>query len=104
MTQDAMAASCAQIPKNEIGWKRLIAKSGAEVSLIVAALAGQTELVEQILCSGQCLSLSQLAVNGEDFPALKGPALGEHLQRLLFYVLAHPEENSRQILLNLYRE
>lgn len=88
-------------PDSQIGWKRLIALYGADKSRIVAALEGKSDLVEEILSSGVCLSLRQLAVSGADFPQLSGKQIGEHLWKLLDHVLEHPQDNQKEILLNL---
>lgn len=50
----------------------------------------------------QCVSLKTLAVTGSDLIALgmkPGKQIGETLQSLLEYVLDHPEENEKEILL-----
>ena len=61
-------------------------------------------MAEGILERGDCLSLGQLAVSGEDLIDLgiaPGPALGEVLGRLLDAVLADPALNRREILLKM---
>lgn len=88
-------------PEDELGWKRLTAAEGREVAQTAAALAGKTALLDRLLASGQCLTLRDLAVTGADFPGLTGPAVGKCLHRLLDHVLAHPEDNRREILLAL---
>lgn len=102
MTLDAIAAGRCDIPQSTVEWKKLIAEQGRAVALIAATLSEQKNVVEQILSSGDCLSLRQLAVSGKDFPSLSGPDLGEHLKRLLQHVLEHPEDNQRDILINLF--
>lgn len=101
MTQDAYTAGHCAMPVNELQWKYLVADQGEERSLIVAELFHQRELMERILASGDCLSLRQLAVTGSDFPELNGPVLGSHLKRLLYHVLEHPEDNHKEILINI---
>lgn len=102
ITLDAAAAGRCTVPDDLLGWKKLIAEQGIDRSCIVAALEGKTRMVEEILSSGHCLSLRQLAVTGEDFPQLSGPEIGMLLHRLLFHVLEHPQDNKREILMNLY--
>lgn len=104
MTQDAMTAGRVALPEDEFGWKCLIAELGEERALITASLCGQRNMVEQLLASGDCLSLRRLAVSGSDFPELSGPALGEHLKRLLYHVLSHPQDNHKEILINMLRD
>lgn len=101
ITVDATIAAGCDTPIDEFGWKCLIAEHGAVIAGIVAALADKTELIEEVLSSGHCLSLQQLAVTGADFPALAGPALGAHLKFLLFHVLKNPDDNQKEILLKL---
>lgn len=96
--RDAMTAGRLEFPTDILGWKCLIAAHGPSRASVAAALAGETALVKEILNSGECLSMKDLAVTGRDFPHLKGKALGEHLQRLLYHVLAHPTDNRREIL------
>ena len=81
--------------------KTLIAGAGEQTARVCAKLTGQEALLEEILQSGECVSLRDLAVNGRDFPALHGKAAGDMLRRLLHYVLLHPEKNDRQTLLRL---
>ena len=99
--QDAMAAARIPYPGDRLGWKRLLSAEGETRGRIAAALAHQTETVEEILASGECLWLKDLAVTGADFPALRGPALGRRLHALLAYVLEHPEANIRETLLHI---
>lgn len=96
--QDAMTAGRLAVPKDELGWKYLIADYGVRRAEIVGALAGERETVERLLASGDCLTLKQLAVKGRDLPHLEGKAVGEHLQKLLYHVLEHPEDNQKEIL------
>lgn len=99
--QDAMAAARIPYPGDRLGWKQLLSAEGETRGRIAAALAHQTETVEEILASGECLWLKDLAVTGADFPALRGPALGRRLHALLAYVLEHPEANIRETLLHI---
>lgn len=103
-TGDAMTAASLQVPTTRLGWKRLLSAKGEQIAHILAALEGKTALLDEILTSGECVTLKQLAVRGSDFPDLHGPALGVHLHRLLQYVLEHPEENRRERLIELTTE
>ena len=100
ITLDAASAGRCAVPSDELGWKLLLAEYGLDKGRIVAALERKTELVDKIISSGQCLSLRQLAVTGADFPMLKGPALGVHLNKLLRHVLEHPQDNQKEIRKN----
>ena len=84
--------------------KALIAEAGEDTARVCAAMCAQEALFSEILQSGECVSLRQLAVTGRDFPALCGRAAGENLHALLQHVLLHPEDNNRQTLLRLAAE
>jgi len=84
--------------------KELISRWGEDVGLCAAALDGETEPAEEILSSGECLFLKDLAVSGGDFPHLHGKEVGALLEHLLQHVLRHPDDNVRQVLLELARK
>ena len=90
-------------PENILGWKRLLAAEGEEAARLLAALA-QTDAVDSILASGDCVSLKTLAVSGRDLPDLRGPALGRMLHALLDHVLQVPADNDRETLLELSKK
>ena len=81
-------------------WKKLISRYGEDVAHCTAALDG-TDYVEEILRSGECLFLKDLAVSGGDFPHMEGRQVGRLLQGLLDHVLEVPRDNSREVLLTL---
>ena len=80
-----------------------LAAEGEEAARLLATLA-QTDAVDKILASGDCVSLKTLAVSGRDFPLLRGPALGQLLNRLLEHVLQAPADNNRETLLELSKK
>ena len=100
---DATAAGRCDVPKDTLGWKKLISKYGTACARITAALENEATLVEGILASGDCLFLRDLAVSGADFPELKGRQISAHLQKLLMYVLEHPEDNKKEILKSMLK-
>ena len=60
------------------------------------------QLYEEMLEKKQCVSLKTLAVTGRDLIAMgmkPGRELGDMLQKLLELVLEHPEQNTREQLL-----
>lgn len=62
------------------------------------------ELTETIRRRGDCLDLKHLAVTGQDLAAAgvrPGKAMGEILGRLLEHVLERPEDNRKDVLLEL---
>ncbi len=96
-------------PSDKLGWKRYLNRYGVDaVSCAVDAygvLLGvdcEKEL-KAVLKSGECFSLKHLAVSGDDLldVGLRGHELGEMLKFLLDYVMEFPENNRREILLEL---
>ena len=62
-------------------------------------------MYEEILAGGDCLSLKDLAVKGNDLTAAGVPAgrgIGEILDRMLQDVLETPEHNRKELLLERY--
>ena len=69
-------------------------------------LAGIKAKAEEIVTQGQCFSLKDLNVNGQDVIAAgiaPGPEVGRVLNRLLEQVLNGEIPNERKVLLNLIR-
>ena len=65
------------------------------------------KLYQEMLEKKQCVSLKTLAVTGRDLidTGMKpGRELGEMLQQLLELVLEHPEQNTREQLLEKVKE
>ena len=100
----------APLPETEADWKRCLRRCGIEASLCAARVAeafgrdgGSGKLLRGVLKSGECFSLRQLAVTGDDLIALglRGRAVGEMLEFLLDYVIDYPENNRRELLLSL---
>ncbi len=63
-------------------------------------------LYHEIMAKRQCLTLKDLAVNGTDMLELgleRGKEIGVTLNRLLMHVLERPEDNTREILMNLVK-
>lgn len=94
-------------PRGKPEWKRLLARYGTDCGKCAAAAAevlyGGSFLrpLAAIISSGECFSLKRLCVSGDDLLELgfSGPSLGTALNSLLDYVLEHPAENVRPILL-----
>lgn len=62
---------------------------------------------EKILESGDCTSIKDLAINGQDLLSLgipKGEAIGTHLKKALDIVLSDPQKNTRETLLDFIKE
>ena len=93
-----LTAETWQTGRGELQWKRLVAAHGWETARLQADMQG-SDAVRRIEESGDCVTLRQLAVSGEDFPQLHGREIGRMLHLLLSYVLEHPEQNTRSCLL-----
>ena len=101
----ATAASEALEPENKMQWKRLVADCGMETAETAAALWGRQAELQRICTCGECLTLKELAVSGRDLPWLQGKAVGQMLRQLLVHVWEKPEDNHKEILLQLaYRQ
>jgi len=100
-TRNAMTISRMEKPADRLSWKQLISRYGAEQGELAGALFQCSAVVSEILSSGECLFLSDLAVAGRDLKGLAGPAVGQTLQKLLLHVLQYPEDNKKEILLGL---
>ena len=96
-------------PEDRIGWKKALSKYGTDSVECAATIADwlngtkyQKE-VSSILRSGECFSLKYLAIDGKDLMehGYFGPVLGEMLQFLLDYVIEHPDNNKRELLIQL---
>lgn len=96
-------------PSDKLGWKRLLNRYGVDsVSCAVDAYKVLLNVdcekeLKAVLKSGECFSLKHLAVTGDDLlnVGLRGHELGEMLKFLLDYVMEFPENNKREILLEL---
>ena len=82
---------------------------GQSYELVQDRLAKLEEMkakAEEIVTQGQCFSLKDLNVNGQDVIAAgiaPGPEVGRVLNRLLEQVLNGEIPNERKVLLNLIR-
>ena len=107
---------CAQLlasrpPETWLEWKRMLKLFGVDTvscaALCMDALSGgqYSKELKSVLKSGECFSLRHLAVGGDELVelGLKGRELGEMLNFLLDYVIEHPENNRRELLLGLAR-
>ena len=101
--QNAMKAGRSAFPETRLDWKRRIVREGRDCVLLSAALCGKYDEIREMLRSGECISLRELAVNGADFPELHGPQVGEILHMLLDHVLAYPQDNVREKLFQIYK-
>lgn len=88
----------------EVQQADLMAQSTYKREQKLERLEAVKTLYQEILRRGQCVSLKTLAVTGSDLIAdgrRPGRELGALLQKLLEHVLEVPEDNQKEILLNL---
>jgi len=97
-------------PDDRAGIKRLLSKNETNVVRCAAAVndafgkSNSLEFTEEILSSGECTTISKLAVTGRDLIKMghrSGPELGETLQKLLEHVIENPQDNTREVLLKV---
>ena len=99
----------APLPASAADWKRLLSRLGVDPVSCAACCADaiqggrHSKALKAVLKSGDCFSMKHLAVTGDDLLelGLKGRELGEMLSFLLDYVIDHPENNRRELLLAL---
>lgn len=97
---------------NPIDWKRFIAQNKKEAALSAASCMdmlyepGHSRLVKSLLSSGECMTLSELAINGNDLMSLgfKGAEIGKALNALLNHVIDFPNDNTSKKLLILAKK
>ena len=98
-------------PRTTKEWKKLLNRYGVDTASCAAmcydALIGgkSRDALRAVLKSGECFSVRHLAVTGDDLVelGLRGRELGEMLNFLLDYVMDYPENNRRELLLQLVR-
>lgn len=97
------------VPADKLSWKKALNKYGVDAASCAAvaydAINGTNceKELKAVLKSGECFSVKHLAVSGDDLLSLglRGPELGEMLSFLLDYVMEYPDNNRREILLEL---
>ena len=109
---DAETLLSTEPPTDSLGWKRFLNRYG--VDTVTCAVQAYSVIMgidlekdlKAVLRSGECFSLKHLAVTGDDLLAigLKGHELGEMLKFLLDYVMEYPDNNKREILLELAKD
>ena len=96
------------LPEDRIGLKRLLSHIGPDAARCAAAadvvLRGGDTLrrIEEVISGGECFSIAQLAVTGDDLIAMgiaPSRQLGAILNKLLDHVIDHPEDNKREVLM-----
>jgi tRNA nucleotidyltransferase (CCA-adding enzyme) len=97
-------------PDERIEIKRLLSKNDicsvrcAAAASVVKGGESALKSTDEVISSGECVTIERLAVTGRDLIDLghpQGPGLGDTLNKLLDYVLANPDGNNREALLAL---
>ena len=67
---------------------------------------GHLKLLLKVIAGGECFSIRQLAVSGDDLIALGfvGTELGFVLSSLLEHVLEHPLDNEKAFLIDMAKQ
>ena len=114
-TQRCCADCCALLktepPRTSKEWKKLLNRYGVDTATCAAQCSDALksrhcrDALRAVLKSGECFSVRHLAVTGTDLVemGLRGKELGEMLNFLLEYVMDYPENNRRELLLQLVR-
>lgn len=97
-------------PEDKTGWKKLLKKYGFDTvecaAMCMDAIYGTDTCLpalKKIAKSGECFSMKNLAVNGNDLAAMgyRGKELGKMLDFLLDYAIEFPEHNEKSKLLSM---
>jgi len=97
-------------PVSRVQWKKLMSEIGplaARCSAAALITRGENHfaLIDEIEASGECCSISSLAINGNDLKAIgiTGQNIGRALKHALEYVIESPEKNKNENLLQYIR-
>jgi tRNA nucleotidyltransferase (CCA-adding enzyme) len=96
-------------PRTAREWKVLLNRFGVDTVSCAAQVSDALytrhckDQLRAVLKSGECFSVKHLAVTGDDLVelGLRGKELGEMLNFLLEYVMDYPDNNRRELLLQL---
>lgn len=107
-----VSAALSSPPENPAGWKRFLSAHGITAALCLAdacsiiCAGSHARDLSDVLESGECFTLTDLAVSGKDLVAmgLSGPAVGSALASLLEHVIENPGDNDRQTLLAIIKQ
>ena len=98
-------------PRNAREWRRCYGELALPLTAVLAAHGKDTaplrELIEASEASGDCVRITDLAINGRDLTELgirSGRRIGEILGELLCLILEDPLKNTRKFLLDEARK
>lgn len=101
-----------QADRDALFWKRAIHQYGKKRSAIAADVlsawdsSNDAETLLTIISSGDCCTISELAVRGDDLKelGLRGKMIGEALEKALRYVWKYPDQNEHDRILAYLKE
>ncbi len=111
-----VCSRCLVIRKQEnrdiVFWKQTIHQYGREIAQIASEVlsswdkTNDEQIMHSILKSGECCTVSELAISGSDVQALgfSGKEIGTALETALRHVWRFPDQNECEILLSYLRE
>ena len=101
------ALTITDIPSDKSAIKRLFAKHGVEAVRCAAASIGGADAlteVEVIIQSGECFTINDLALKGDDLIRMgytQSREIGSILNKLLDHVIEHSDDNDPEALIKL---
>ena len=98
--------------RDTVFWKNAVHQYGRESAVLISEVLSvwdETDdeiILQTVLSSGECCTLSELAVNGSDLKVLgfHGKEIRRALESALNHVWLHPDQNERELLLQLLRK
>ena len=101
-----------QTNRDALFWKQAIHQFGKVLPAIAADVlsawdsSSDDEILHKIVSSGDCCTISELSVRGEDLLelGLNGKMIGEALEKALRYVWKYPDRNEREHILAYLKE
>ena len=98
------AASCYDEVTDRQSLKLFIAQAGWDAAALVASMRGLEDVLQDIRDCGECVTLQDLAVSGADLTDFTGTQIRHVLQQLLAHVLRYPQDNRRELLLQMAKD
>lgn len=98
--------------RDAVFWKQTVHQYGKETAALISEVLSvwdateDEKMLQAVMNSGECCTLSELAIKGSDLKALgfHGKDIGKALESALNHVWQHPDQNERELLLQYLRE
>ena len=93
------------LPCTAANWRRALARHGAEVTAVAAAITRRSKQLKRVLAANPCFETAGLALTGGELLRMgfQGAGIGAVQRRLLEHVLEHPRDNNMRRLKQLAR-